>query len=234
MRCVTSFSADGYSLYGKRMLETYCEHNDVPISVYIETPEEPDFQHELVTYKDLFKCEGINDFLARCTFPVMEGNLWAEGKINYRYNIYRFCRKSFAQINEASQHGDWLYWIDADVEFSGPFEFPWKNNQDLSNPYFMYYLDRPEWHSCASFVGWNLNHEMSGEFWKRYWLIYTTGTVFALPEWHDSYILDWLREQMKFPCVDLAAGLDLKGPANVFDEVFKNAHHKKGNLKHVA
>jgi hypothetical protein len=94
-------------------------------------------------------------------------------------------------------------------------------------------LGRPEWHSCASFVGWNLQHPASGDFWKRYWLLYVTGTVFCLPEWHDSYILDWLREQIDFPAVNLAEGLELKGPANVFDVVFPMAHHKKGNLKHA-
>lgn len=232
MRCVTSFSADGYSLYGKTMLETYCEHNDIPISVYIETPEEPDFTHELVTYKDLFKCEGIKDFLGNCKFPMMHGRL--DGKYNYRYDIFKFCRKSFAQINEASINGDWLFWIDSDVEFTGPMEWPRASSGWEMSSNFMYYLGRPEWHSCASFVGWNLQHAVSGEFWEQYFLLHVTGKVFGLPEWHDSYILDWLRTEGKLPVVDLAAGMDLKGPANVFDEVFKNAHHKKGNLKHVA
>ena len=95
----------------------------------------------------------------------------------------------------------------------------------------MLYLDRPEWHSCASFIGWNLTHPSCKEFFDRYLGVYTTGTVFALPEWHDSYVLDWLRELLNIPCENLAAGLDLKGPANVFDEVFSSARHKKGNLK---
>ena len=117
-----------------------------------------------------------------------------------------------------------MYWIDADIEFRDTFTLP---QRDV----FMIYLGRPEWHSCASFLGWDLTHEASGEFWRRYWLLYVTGTVFALPEWHDSFLIDWLREQLNPPCVNLAAGMDLKGPANVFDEVFAQAHHKKGNKK---
>ena len=227
MKVVTSFSDDGYEQYGRRFLETYVEHHDVPIVVYYEGLL-PEFQHELVTYKDLFKTNGCTEFLKQCDFPAMRGDLWAEGKRNYRFDIFKFCRKSFAQIDAASSNDDWLYWIDADVEFSGPIEFP------KVDDVFMLYLGRPTWHSCASFVGWNLKHEKAGEFFKRYWLLHMTGTVFCLPEWHDSFILDWLREQTQVPTVDMAQHLeDLDGPANVFDRVFPSAHHKKGALKNA-
>jgi len=162
-------------------------------------------------------------------FPAAQGRLWGGDQRNYRYDVHKFCRKSFAQIDAAVQHfnegGDTLYWIDADVEFLSTFTLPRTDHT------FMVYLDRPEWHSCASFIGWNLKHTACKEFFDRYLGIYSTGTIFALPEWHDSYVLDWLREQLKLPSENLAAGLDLKGPANVFDEVFESARHKKGNLK---
>ena len=41
MKAVTSFSQDGYKLYGKKFLETYVEHHDVPIVVYHEN-EQPE------------------------------------------------------------------------------------------------------------------------------------------------------------------------------------------------
>lgn len=228
-RCVTSFGPEQYEQYGKRFLETYVKWVGKPIDVYHEAAE-PDFKHDLVSYYDLTKTEGCADFCLRTMdFPVMHGHAWGEEQRNYRFDVNKFCRKSFAQIDAASRKPGWLYWIDADVEFSGKFHLPKRDA-------FMLYLDRPEWHSCASFVGWDLTHPASAEFWKRYWLLYVTGTVFALPEWHDSFILDWLREQMKFPAHNLASVVpdeELKGPANVFDKVFKNAHHKKGNLKNA-
>jgi predicted O-methyltransferase YrrM len=45
-------------------------------------------------------------------------------------------------------------------------------------------------------------------------------------------VLDWLRQQTGVPATNLAEGLKLKGPENVFDFVFSTAKHKKGNLKH--
>lgn len=228
MRSVTSFGPDGFRLYGQTFLESYVEHVDVPIDVYYEN-DKPDFDHPLVKFHDLFKVNGCLEFLEQCSFPAMRGELWADGKRNYRYDIFKFSRKSFAQIDAASRSPQKLYWIDADIEFKAPFQFP-----DMGDA-FMVYLGRPEWHSCASLVGWNLHHPVAGEFFRRYWLLHMTGTVFCLPEWHDSFVLDWLRQQTGVPAINLAQGMDLKGPANVFDAVFGDvAHHKKGNLKHAA
>lgn len=227
MRCVTSFGREGYDLYGKKFLDTYSEYVNVPIDVYTE--DDYSYQeYDCVTYKSLLNVEGCKEYLTLCQFPAAQGHLWGEEKRNYRFDTFRFSRKSFAQIDAASYKPETLFWIDADIEFKKPFKFPEFDG-------FMCYLGRPEWHSCASFVGWDLTHEMSGEFWKRYWLLHVTGTIFCLPEWHDSFVLDWLRGQTGVPAVNLSEGLELKGPANVFDAVFgEYAHHKKGNLKLVA
>jgi len=222
MRCVTSFGPEGYERYGRTFLETYIEHIGLPIDVYYE--EQPDFEHELITYHDLFKTEGCVQFLQMASFPAARGQIWGEG-YNYNFDTYKFSRKAFAQIDAASNGPDLLFWLDSDIEFKAPLVFP----QDFE---FMAYLGRPEWHSCTSFIGFNLNHEIAGEFFKRYWLMYVTGTIFCLEGWTDCHVLDWLRAQARVPAKNLAEGMDLQGPANVFDAVFgESGHHKKGNLK---
>lgn len=227
MRFVTSFGQSGYKLYGKRFLETYVEHVGKPIDVYIEG-EAPDFKHNLVTFRDLLKVEGLIDFLKLASFPAAQGHLWGDDAYNYRFDCFKFSRKCFAQIDAASRNPGLLYWIDADVEFTDKFIPP-------SGFEFMVYLGRPEWHSCASFIGWNLKHPGAGEWFRRYWLLHVTGTIFCLPEWHDSYLVDWMRQQSGLPAVNLAEGIEgLTGPANVFDAVFASARHKKGALKYAA
>jgi len=223
VRYVTSFGPDGYFQYGKEFLESFVKYNNTPITVYVE--KDIDFVHPNVETKDLFKVPGCEDFLTNCTFPAFHGRLWGE-KRNYRFDAFRFCRKSFAQCDAAADNDGWLIWIDADVVLRGMLPLP-------SGDSFIHYMGRPDWHSCASYVAWNLDHPVSGEFWKRYWSLYVTGTVFALPEWHDSYVLDFLIISMKLPSVNIAAPYwdQLKGPANVFDYVFPMGHHKKGNLK---
>ena len=228
MRCVTSFGEEGYKQYGEKFLSSYVESVGLPIDVYVESPIT--FEHELVTVRDLWKVEGIKEFLQMASFPAAQGNLWGEGKRNYRFDTFKFCRKSFAQIDAASRAPDILIWLDADIEFGGKFVPPAFEDE------FMHYMGRPEWHSCASYVAWDTSHPLAGEFFKRYWMLHVTGTIFCLPEWHDSYVLDWLRETTGVEAIDLAKPYydELKGPANVFDKVFPGHHHKKGNLKNIA
>lgn len=223
MKCVTSFGPEGFELYGRRFLETYVEHVGLPIDVYIEDVK-PDFKHPLVTYRELLSVPGCMDFLRLSQFPAAQGHPWGENKYNYRYDAFRFCRKMFAICDATERQRGYLYWIDADVEFQGKFEMP----EDFG---FMCYLGRPEWHSCTSFLGFDTRHPQSQVFFKRLRAIYTTGSVFILPEWADPQVIDWMREQSGLPAKNLAEGLDLKGPANVFDYVFATAKHKKGNLK---
>ena len=222
---VTSFSQDGYKLYGEKFLLSFLAHFDEPITVYYEELK-PALQDERIIYKNLFDVPGCLQFLdAASRLPAFKGEI--NGKVNYRYNVFRFSRKSFAQI-DASQHHDKLYWIDSDVELSGTPEVP-----DFDGN-FMMYLGRPNWHSCASFVGWDNTHGQAHEFWSVYYNLYLSGQIFILPEWHDSFVLDQLRTVLKLDAKNLADGLNIDGPFNVFDSVFPWGHHKKGNLKYAA
>lgn len=227
MKYVTSFGAKGYEQYGRRFLETYVQHMRHPIVAYVEAP--CDFAHPLVTFKPLLNAAGCKEFLSKMVFNVMHGKLW-DGTHDYRYAVSRFCRKHFALADaaeiEATNGGDWLVWLDADIELGAPIPDP------ADGP-FMYYLGRPEWHSCSSYAAWDVRKSCNADWWFNIRNLYLTGSVFALPEWHDSFINDWIREAMQIDAVNLAAPYaeQLKGPANVFDFVFKQSHHKKGALK---
>ena len=141
MRCVTSFSKEGYEQYGKRFLETYLEFVGKPLEVYTEGGFTPDIGHELITYRALEEAPGFPEYLQMASFPAAQGQIWGEG-YNYNFDTFKFCRKSFAQIDSAARDGGLLYWLDADIEFSADFELPEFDG-------FMCYLGRPEWHSCA-------------------------------------------------------------------------------------
>ena len=222
---VTSFSQDGYKIYGEKFLLSFLAHSDELITVYYEQTQ-PDLRDERIIYRNLFDVPGCLQFLDVCTkLPAFKGEV--NGRVNYRYNIFRFCRKSFAQI-DAAQYDDKLFWIDADVELNDTLVVP------EFDDHFMLYLGRPKWHSCASFVGWDNTHKQAHEFWSIYLQLYLSGQVFILPEWHDSFILDEIRNGLKLDAKNLADGHNIDGPFNVFDHVFSWGHHKKGNLKYAA
>ena len=100
MRCVTSFSEEGAKQYGNRMLETYVEHVDAPIEVYVEFYDEISdqniptvseknlFVHDLITYRDLYRCPGAREFITQIEpFPAMKGYPWGEEERGRNYRI---------------------------------------------------------------------------------------------------------------------------------------------------
>lgn len=229
MRVITSMSKEGYEQYGKTCLQGLVKHWPCPITVYYEDIK-PDFKHKKITYKQLFKVEGCAETLGVfATLPIFSGLI--NGKRNYRYDIFRFVRKCFAQFDAASDEDEYLFWVDADTVWDK--DISKKTLRAMLDNTFMAYLGRPDWHSCASFIGWNMTNPRSDEFWNAYFDIIISGKVLALEEWHDCFILDVLRQALDLPQRDLAKGIELgKGPVNVFNNVFQGiARHLKGNLK---
>jgi len=234
IKFVTSFSEKGFKEYGERMLETFCEHNDFPIVVYYEGKKKPTFKRPQIEYRDLFKVPGAAHTMNVLSgFPVFSGLVDAvhTDRRFYQYDAFKFSRKMFAQADAAGAHDGLLFWLDADVICQAPFD-PDRLEAMLEGTY-MCYLGRPSWHSCASFVGWDLTHEVDSVFWTNYFNLIVSGRFLVLKEWHDSFWLDEIRKGAHLPARNVAGGLDLEdGPVNVFDRVWQGvAKHLKGNIK---
>lgn len=233
---VTTFSQDGYKLYGRKMLDTFTQYNDYKILVYYETKAHPVFRHKNIEYRSLSKVPGaIQTLQAMQQFPAMQGIIG--DKRYYNWDIYKFARKMFAQCDAATYETDILCWMDADVEFEKAIPQQWiedlfAEREDGSVP-MCAVMNRPSFHLCASFVAWNQHHEQALSFWNTYYDLLTSGRFAMLPEWHDSYLLQSILEGADLDCKNIAEHYELgDGPVNVFDSVFRGvAHHKKGHLK---
>lgn len=232
MKFLTSFSTEGYKLYGKHFLESWFSYSNLPITVYYEN-EKPDIENHYINYKDLLSLAEVANYLQNISkFSVFHGQI--NNKRYYKYDWFKFCRKCFAQIDFAQANEGVMWWIDADVKLISEVQVSWFEKWFESN-IFMSYLGRPDQHSCASLVGWNLDHPVSSDFFAKYEDLIKTGNIFLLPEWHDSFVLDYLRTTLAIPSVDMAANLprkELKGYANVFDKTVPFARHYKGQRKH--
>lgn len=235
---VTSFSEEGYELCGKRMLETFTENVDAPIVVYYETETPPDFEHENVTYRSLSDVPAVMPILmAMKVFPAMQGIF--RGKRHYTHDIYRFCRKIFAECDAAAQHEGILVWVDSDTVWEAPLSIDWvedlfkERESDGLTP-FCCVMRRPTWNICTSFVAWDLEHEQSLPFWQRYYDMLVSGGFLVMPSWDDTFLLQELLRGMELDVKDLAESYELEdGPVNVFDVVFEGvARHLKGNKKY--
>lgn len=192
---VTSFSAHGYELYGRRFIESYYDvGNTTDLWVYYEG-RRPDSPYP--TYRDLNEAE------PRWFFDVYGGNAIARGiteirdkkaVANYRFQAVKFAHKVFAVTGERPRVNWWL-WIDADVTWEAKLDEAFFERACPDNA-LISYLDRKGWdHPECGFVGYRVAHPTAMCFLDDFRELYETGKIFRLREWHDSYVFQHLLER---------------------------------------
>jgi len=192
---VTCFSEKGYEETGKKMLETFVENWPCKIIAYYEG-KLPDFRHEKIIYRPFFSIPGVLgflDFLVNCGDPRINGVVIQNGKevYNYNYDIWKFCKKMFAQF-DAFEEGGVVFWVDADVVTKK--KIPEEFLENLFDDEALVFLGRQGFHTETGFVGFDTEHEDFDEFFERYKDSLRRGIIFTLPRWHDCEAFDWARE----------------------------------------
>ncbi|NBX73114.1 MAG: hypothetical protein EBZ69_05700 [Alphaproteobacteria bacterium] len=119
---------------------------------------------------------------------------------NYRLQAARFCHKIFflKTMMEKSHHHTprYLVWWDADAIVNRPLSM--NDIQPLlPTPQQAYsYLGRKDWdHSECGFMVFCLESEAARKIIDDMIELYTEGLVFTLPQWHDSYVFDHVRDK---------------------------------------
>lgn len=214
---VTSCSIDGWDKYARRFVETFEKHwpADIPLLVVSEDREVESRIENIrsrARFHYLFESPEANRFIGRHSPSdrakgrvMLPGDVgWTEKKrmhgYNFRLDAYRFGKKVFA-IDLAARivHGGLLLWVDADVvTFANvPRQFL---EEQLPHDRALCCLDRgPGYHSECGFVGYNLDHDLGPAFIREFAKLYDSDAVFDLPEWHDSWVFDWLRRRLGTP-----------------------------------
>jgi hypothetical protein len=193
---VTTFSLEGYYEYGARFIETFDRYwpEDVPLHVYCDEPLQIQASQRVHVHNFSVVCPDLIAFKARnISNPEASGQNRAPEE-QYRFDALKFCHKVFALTHCAENiDTDELYWIDAD---SVTFKYVHHEFlQSLLPPQtFTSYLGRQRTHSECGFMAFNLKDPMCSEFMELFKNIYADDRVFELPEWHDSYVFDLVRD----------------------------------------
>lgn len=204
---VTTFSEQNYSEYARMSLELFAEHWPTKVIAYFEGETLPDFRHENIEYRPFYSIPHVPEFLTACSLlPALRGITW-NGTYDYNLDVFKFCRKVFAQVNVALQHKGLMFWLDADLRLkkSVPEEFL----HSLLEGVYTCYLgraDRHPFYTETGFVGFDTTHPVNEQFMTVYDRIYKSGAVIELKGRHDCYVYDIVREQSSAPGRNLAEG----------------------------
>lgn len=235
---VTSFSVQGYNEYGKTFLQQWVEFNPNERIVVFYEDVKPDIQHDNIVYFNLFADADCKAFLARNMKDEARNGVFQneDGSrfLNYRFQATKFARKIFALTSPLVPVADWTIWIDADVIFKGPVPDDFWDKHIKDTRALAHYIGRETaWnHSECGFVAYNTKLHHARQFLKEFREYYVTDDVFALPEWHDSYVFDVLSKSYEVPhlghsFINIAEEHDEFHPwHNTF--LGEYAHHLKG------
>lgn len=209
---ITSCSAIGWEKYGKRFVETFEQY--WPKSIQLHVVSEDELPRQFLNTEGP-KFWSLDDSKSWQTFRDNNAfRLWVHGNsstprppkvaprwrensgYNFRFDAYKFSKKVFAieLVTEQLKVGRAL-WLDADVLTFAPVP---ESLPELILPLScaVSCLTRIGYHSECGCVGYNLDHPETAYFIKAFAGLYHTEEVFLLPEWHDSYTLDWLRNKL--------------------------------------
>jgi hypothetical protein len=126
---------------------------------------------------------------------------------DYRLKATPFSHKIFFLKRFFDQESaDYIVWWDADALLTKPVTeadligvMPGKDET-------VSYLGRKDWdHSECGFMGFNKAHAGAKAILDFMHYYYVSGTVFSLPQWHDSYLFDVARNGQ--PCRNISEGV---------------------------
>lgn len=253
---VTTCNAAGYEQYGRDMIASFDRHwpGEVALHVYVEgfvpQPSSP-----RIVYHDLLgECPDLVAFKSRhAENPRAHGRVgrkrwkvaldWRKPKLRvrridwglgYRWDAVRFSHKTFALFQAARTVGtDVLFWLDADVRVFADVPAAFLE-ATMPDDCLLAHLARPKFSECG-FVGYNLRHPSVSAFIAAYEALYTEDRIFALAEFHDSFVFDVVRrrfERRGCKSHDIAHGLGARsGHVFVNSPLGRYMDHMKGERK---
>lgn len=195
MRVCTSFSRVGYRVYGKKFIEGFLWHApEDELWVFYEG-EKPDIKGPV--YVDLNEDKDRAEFLAQHGKQAYANGVCRGPKglvIDYRFQAARFAHKVFAMAHPSRpREGNWV-WCDADVVVKKNLTEEWWE-EAAPEGFVCSYLGRKDWDHSET--GWlAFTHRYGGhEFLDEMKALYTSGEIFKLKAFTDSFAFDHIRSK---------------------------------------
>ena len=243
VRFVTSFSADGFERYARKMLFSVIENwkDDLKLIAYYH-----DFTDDLVEqlpksdkieYRNLDNIQDMKNY--KQFMKLHDGTEGGKIPYNWRMDAIKWCNKVYAltdlslEIGEKETRGGWLIWLDADTVTTKPLSKErvlrlFKKGAELVH------LGRKDIdYSETSFIAFNLDYQSPHYLLADLRGCYDIGEVTAYREWHDGFIFERLLK------IYVAHGLRVQNLSQGAEGLAAFAQsplsqymiHYKGNLK---
>lgn len=204
---VTTFHAQGYDKYARRMIDTFLANwpREIDLAVY---PQDCTVNQtapnlivrdlhnsipELVAFKQRWQVD------PRARGEVAIGPADRKGKapgIGFRWDAIRFSHKIYSVCHAArNTTADVLFWMDADMVCHSPISIDFIQSQMPQNV-GLAYLGRERKFTECGLYGMNLRDPIT-QFWLgEFQLAYDSGRLMTMSEWTDCWVFDETRREV--------------------------------------
>jgi len=178
---VSTFNADGFMLYGRRMMESFHQNwpNEVPLRVYSEGWSLIDSRTEIVELDDASPWLGC--FKSRNKHRTFR---------DFRWDAVRFSHKVAAVSHAARDiECDVLIWLDGDIYTHAQITLADLEKLAPAENEWISWLNRTQMYPECGFYMLNLRHPQHLEYLSAFEAMYVNDELYRLDEFHDSYVL---------------------------------------------
>ncbi|PRD41100.1 hypothetical protein C5748_23615 [Phyllobacterium phragmitis] len=200
---VTTMHRGGYEKYGARMIESFLAHwpQNATLTVYAEDFSIPAIPGRLECFDLHASCPELVRFKEENTESWQRGYVDAhmrknvaarlQAKYDFKFDGVKFANKVYAYCQHAKRtEARYMVWLDADTVTLKPIAPDFIT--DLGTG-FVLYLGRRFTHSECGFMRFDMSRPNAGKFFEIMQNMYSSGEIYTLNEWHDSFVFDVVR-----------------------------------------
>jgi hypothetical protein len=244
---VTTFNQKGLKQYGQRMIDSFEQHWPTEIDLWVYAEDcSPSCTRNNTFIKDIRVIEPLNQFKEKWKdVPKANGKCPPEIRAKrprdwhkeFKWDAVRFSHKVYSIFQCAEEsNADILFWMDGDTYCHSPITL---NQVQLLLPVDqdLYYIGRErKWPECGLYAI-DLRSEKGREFLSEFQRVYDNAEngIFQMEEWHDSYVFEQVRLDIKdLKSLNWTEGL-IKGEGHpiINSEWGAYLDHLKGDRKDI-
>jgi hypothetical protein len=221
MNIITTFSKEGYQLYGKKWVESVLNFSSITDQVIIYI----DFDLSVPNKNCVIK--NFNDeFPEHENFKSTVTNFFntTDKNIVIGHKTIKFSHKAFVINRELKNALDVVVWLDGDVETLSAIE---KNDFKtiLNNKFLSCQTEKQQHkfpHIESGILVFDCSHPTTKIFQKKFEEYYYTNKIFQLKKPYDGYVIGRVLKENDLDFVDLNQSFDIVGKNSHKDSTFQH------------
>tara|TARA_B110000285_G_scaffold8292_1_gene8516 strand:- start:380 stop:1129 length:750 start_codon:yes stop_codon:yes gene_type:complete len=204
---ITTFSEDGYYLYGEKLIETWQQYwpaNGYTLRIYAE--------HDLVVDDPRIEIINLNDVSPKLLAFKKNCNISLESETNKKLihkieKTVKWCHKVYAIEHALHSNHDYLIYLDGDT-YTINNVHPGALESLSEKCLFSVHFERLKGmaHYETGLLIFNKHHEQIDDLKEHITSAYDTGEIFELPKSWDGFWFAVLHERRGYQVRDLAGG----------------------------